>query len=141
MRTELGVIATGVVGELGWVAIYGRAGAIELRTLSTNRAVWTAPLIAPQLAPATSTILGTELDRAVLAPDGSLVVTYESPRAHDPIGHVSGGIVVRSAADGRVIAVYDVYGVTGLAIAPDSRTFVYATGAREVHRALARLPR
>jgi hypothetical protein len=80
-------------------------------------------------------------DRVELASDGTPLVSHESPRAHDPIGHVSGGIVVRSTADGRVIAAYDVYGVTGLAIAPDSRTFVYATGAREIHRARARLPR
>jgi hypothetical protein len=61
----------------------------------------------------------------------------------NPIDQLAGGIVVRRVEDGSTVAVYDVYdvyGVTGLSIAPDSRTFVYATGAGTVQRALVRLP-
>jgi hypothetical protein len=92
------------------------------------------------LTPAKIDILGTELDRAVIAPDGEFVISYESPIARDPVTHVSGGIVVRDASDGSVLAVYDVYGVTGISIAPDSNTFVYVTGADQTQTALVRLP-
>ena len=122
-----------------FVAVYGKEGAIEMRDLSADRVLWTAPLIPPAYAPSTSVLLGSELDRAVIAPDGTFLISYESPIAHDPVGHVSGGIVVRDTQDGRIVAVYDAYGVTGLAIAPDSQTFVYSTGAGEVHTALARV--
>jgi hypothetical protein len=139
--TQLGEMATGETDDSSFVAAYGREGTLELGDLVDNRVLWNVPLIPSTFAPSDSTILGTELDRVEIAPNGQFLITYESPRAHDPIGHVSGGIVVREARDGSVNAVYDVYGVTGLSISPDSETFVYSTGAGQVHTALVRVPR
>jgi hypothetical protein len=99
--------------------------------------VWTAPLLPPKVD--LPRVLGVELDRAAIAPNGEFIVSYESPVATDPNSHVAGAIVLRDTVDGRVMAAYDVHGVTGLSIAPDSRSFVYATGALEVHIARIRV--
>jgi len=61
---------------------------------------------------------------------------YESPvRGEGP-----GAIVLRRFADGGVVAMYDVVGVSALAVAPDGRSFVYRTGAGRTYTALARVP-
>lgn len=137
---NLGVVTTGRVDGHQFVAVYGKKDALEMRDLSTDRVVWTAPLIPPLLAPPETGGVRSEFDRGAIAPNGRFVITYESPIAKDPSGHVSGGIVIRSALDGRIMEVYAVYAVTGLSIAPDSKTFVYSTGAGQVHTALVRVP-
>ena len=40
-----------------------------------------------------------------------------------------------------VVAMYDVVGVSALAIAPDGERFMYSTGAGRTYTALARVPR
>ena len=137
---NLGYVGTGTSKKSGFVVVYGRENTIEMRELETDKVIWSVPLIPPQFAPSESHIVRTELDRATVAPNGEFVISYESPIGHDPLGHVSGGIVVRNADDGSIIAVYDVPGVTDIAIAPDSKKFVYATGIAQTHIALVRLP-
>jgi hypothetical protein len=52
-----------------------------------------------------------------------------------------GAVVVRHMADGSVVAMYDVVGVSALAIAPDGERFVYTTGAGRTYTVVAGLPR
>jgi hypothetical protein len=135
-RSNFGVMGTGVV-DGRWMAVHGNGEQIVMRSIDDDRIMWTAPLLPPNFD--LPRVLGVELDRAVIAPNGEFIVSYESPVATDPNSHVAGAIVVRDAVDGRVMAAYDVHGVTGLSIAPDSRSFVYATGALEVHLARVRV--
>jgi hypothetical protein len=140
-KAALGVIAAGRVPGHEFVAVYGKKASVEMRDLVQDRVIWTAPLLPPIFAPPASLVVGfeSEFERGAIAPNGRFIITYEAPIAN-PIGRASGGIVVRNARDGSVIAVYNVYGVTGLSIAPDSKTFVYSTGAGKVHTALVRVP-
>ena len=52
-------------------------------------------------------------------------------------------IVSRELAmtDGAVVAMYDVVGVSALAVAPDSDRFMYTTGAGRTYTVVARVPR
>jgi hypothetical protein len=78
-----------------------------------------------------------KLDLVAFAPRGDLLVGYESPA-----GRVRpGAVVVRHMADGSVVAMYDVVGVSALAIAPDGERFVYTTGAGRTYTVVAGLPR
>ena len=52
-----------------------------------------------------------------------------------------GAIVLRRMADGTIVAMYDVVGVSALAVAPDGDRFMYSTGAGRTYTALARVPR
>ena len=140
-HANLGWVATGRVEGHEFVALYGRQGSLEMRDLVHDKVIWTAPLIPPIFAPSNAKAAGSEFYRGAIAPNGRFVITYESPRALSLLGYESGGIVVRNAKDGGVIAIYDVYAVTALSIAPDSRTFVYSTAAGKVHTALVRVPK
>ena len=139
-RANLGWIAAGGVEGHAFVAVYGRKDSLEMRDLVRDQVIWTAPLIPPLFAPPNTKAAGSEFYRGAIAPNGRFIISYESPRALGLLGYESGGIVVRSAMDGRVVAIYDVYGVTALSISPDSKTFVYSTGAGKVHTALVRMP-
>lgn len=135
-RVAFGEMGTGLVGGQ-WVAIYGREGAIEMRSLDDDRVVWTKPLL-PRRHDVPD-VIGSELDRVAIAPNGRFLVSYESPVAVNPNSHVAGFIVLRDTSDGSVTAVHDVNGVTDISIAPNSGSFVYATGAGAVHIARFRV--
>ena len=66
-----------------------------------------------------------------------LVLSYESPAE----GEGPGAIVLRRLSDGVTLAMYDVRGVSALALAPDGGSFVYSTGAGRTYTAVARVPR
>jgi len=76
-----------------------------------------------------------QLDFVAFARD--VVLSFESPEAREE----HGAIVLRRMADGEIVAMYDVAGVSALAVAPDGGTFVYSTGAGRTYTALARVPR
>jgi hypothetical protein len=44
-------------------------------------------------------------------------------------------------SDGAVVAMYDVVGVSALAVAPDGDRFMYVTGAGRTYTVVARVPR
>lgn len=134
-RANFGVMGAGVMGGR-WVAAYGRSNAIEMRSIDDSQVIWTASLLPPNFD--LPRVLGAELDRVEIAPNGEYLVSYESPIATEPNSHVAGSLVLRETANGRVIAAYDVPGVTDISIAPDSRSFVYATGSGAVHIARVR---
>ena len=116
------------------VAAYQRDGRLELRRLASGESVWAAPLAPPALDAA----LGSSPMRLELVAFGrDLVLSFESPEARDE----QGAIVLRRLADGETIAMYDVAGVSALAVAPDGGTFVYSTGAGRTYTVLARVPR
>jgi hypothetical protein len=64
-------------------------------------------------------------------------VSYESPVD----GNAAGAIVLRRLQDGSVVAMYDVVGVSALALAPNGESFVYSTGAGRAYTVCARVPR
>jgi hypothetical protein len=93
------------------VVVYETNGRLEMRDVSDGRMIWSVPLIPAQFAPQPSRVLGTKLACAAISPDGRYIVTYESAITFDVRGNASGGIVVRRAESGRIVAVYDVAGV------------------------------
>ena len=116
------------------VAAYQRDGRLELRRLVSGELVWAPPLAPPALDAA----LGSSpmrLDLVAFSRD--LVLSFESPEARDE----QGAIVLRRLADGETIAMYDVAGVSALALAPDGGAFLYSTGAGRTYTVLARVPR
>jgi hypothetical protein len=117
------------------VAAYALAGNVELRDVETGALAWAQPFVPPGLDSADD--LAMKLDLVAFAPSGELLLTYESPAE----GGGPGAIVLRRMADGAVIAMYDVVGVSALAVAPDGGSFVYSTGAGRTYTALARVPR
>lgn len=137
----MGTVAAGSTGSVPFVAVHGNDGNIELSDLTTGAVVWSVPRIPPQFAPRESWVSGTELNRVALAPDGTFVVSYERPVAYDFVANDAGAIVVRSARDGAVLAVYPIAGMADLAIAPDSKSFVYSTDRDHpgTHLALVRV--
>jgi len=117
------------------VAAYVLGGNIELREIASGALVWAQPLVQPGIDSADDAAM--KLDLVAFAPRGELLVGYESPA-----GRVGpGAIVVRRMADGGVVAMYDVVGVSALAIAPEGDRFAYATGAGRTYTVVARLPR
>jgi hypothetical protein len=64
-------------------------------------------------------------------------LTYESPES----GAAPGTLVFRRMTDGQTVAMYDVAGVSALAVAPDGASFMYSTGAGRTYTVLARVPR
>ncbi len=117
------------------VAAYALAGNVELRDVETGALAWAQPFVPPGLDSAED--LAMKLDLVAFAPSGELLLTYESPLN----GEGPGAIVLRRMADGSVVAMYDVVGVSALAVAPDGASFVYSTGAGRTYTALARVPR
>ena len=77
------------------------------------------------------------LDLVAFARRGDLVLTYESPQG----GAAPGALVLRRMSDGQTVAMYDVPGVSSLAVAPDGASFVYSTGVGRTYTVLARVPR
>lgn len=120
------------------VAVYATGTQIVMREFSNDRLLWAAPLIPPEFA--SGPARQSDLDRVELAPNGRFLIGYESPVASNPEESAAGAIVVRRAIDGAIVEVYDVPGVSDLAIAPDSKTFVYSTGMGRTHTALVRVP-
>ncbi len=116
-------------------AAYALAGNVELRDVETGALRWARPFVPPGLDSAGD--IAMKLDLVAFAPSGELLVSYESPVN----GEEPGAIVLRRMADGSVIAMYDVVGVSALAVAPDGGSFVYSTGAGRTYTALARVPR
>jgi WD40 repeat protein len=117
------------------VAAYALGGNLELREVASGALVWAQPFVAPGLDSADDAAM--KLDLVAFAPRGDLLVGYESPA-----GRVRpGAVVVRHMADGSVVAMYDVVGVSALAIAPDGERFVYTTGAGRTYTVVAGLPR
>src|SRR5690606_37250541 len=94
----------------------------------------------PQFAPSDSWVIGTELNRVAIAPNGTFVVSYERPVAYDR-ANKAGAIVVRRTRNGSILAVYDVPGLVDLAISSDSKAFVYTTDRSHPgpHAALVRV--
>jgi hypothetical protein len=78
-----------------------------------------------------------KLDLVAFSPRGDLLLGYESPVDREG----PGAVVVRRMADGSVVAMYDVVGVSALAIAPDGERFMYSTGVGRTYTVVARLPR
>jgi len=116
-------------------AVYSRAGWMELRELATGAVVWGVGLVPPGLD-ATGDV-PMKLDLVALARPADLVLSYESPAE----GEGPGAIVLRRLSDGVTLAMYDVRGVSALALAPDGGSFVYSTGAGRTYTAVARVPR
>jgi hypothetical protein len=131
-------VPRGAIGPYAFderVAAYALGGNIELREVATGALVWARPLVPPGLD--STDDMAMKLDLVAFTPRGDLLVGYESPA-----GRVGpGAIVVRRMADGGVVAMYDVVGVSALAIAPDGERFVYSTGAGRTYTVVARLPR
>ncbi|HEX7237002.1 MAG TPA: hypothetical protein VF405_08585 [Gammaproteobacteria bacterium] len=117
------------------VAAYALGGNIELREVATGALVWARPFVPPGLDSPTDVAM--KLDLVAFAPRGELLLGYESPANHEG----PGALVLRRMADGSVVAMYDVVGVSALAIAPDGDRFMYSTGAGRTYTVLARMPR
>lgn len=118
------------------MAAYSREGRVELRDIATGALVWAQPFVAPSVdsvvEPGT-----TRLELVAFAPRSEVLVSYESPVE----GDAAGAIVLRRLQDGSVVAMYDVVGVSALALAPEGESFVYSTGAGRAYTVLARVPR
>ena len=117
------------------VAAYALGGSIELREVVSGALVWAQPLVPPGLDGAVEAPM--KLDLVAFAPRGDLLIGYESPAEHGN----PGAVVIRRMADGSVVAMYDVVGVSALAIAPGGDRFMYSTGAGRTYTVVARLPR
>jgi len=118
------------------VAAYSFDGRIELRDVATGALVWAQPFVPPGLD-STAADAQMKLDLVALAPRGGVLLAYESPVSRSG----PGALVVRSLVDGDVVAVYDVVGISALAVAPDGASFVYSTGTGRAYTTLARVPR
>lgn len=117
------------------VAAYAFDGRVELREVATGALVWAQPFVPPGLDSTADTPM--KLDLVAFAPRGDLLLGYESPVSREG----PGAIVLRRMADGAVVAMYDVVGVSALAVAPDSDRFMYTTGAGRTYTVVARVPR
>jgi len=118
------------------VAVYSFRGNVELREVATGALVWARPFVPPGLDSAAGNA-AMKLELVAFAPRGDALLGYESPVD----GGGPGALVVRRMADGDVVAVYDVVGLSALAIAPDGERFMYSTGVGRTYTALARVPR
>jgi hypothetical protein len=120
---DMGSIATGAIRGAEFVAVYGNQGNVEMRDLNRDVVLWSVPMVRARF----DSFSRTESPRqqqfgpVAVAPDGSFIVTYEGRTS----GGVEGSIVVRRARDGTILAQYDVFDVTSMAIAPDSETFAF----------------
>ena len=118
------------------VAAYSLNGRVELREVATGALVWARPFVPPGLDSATGDT-PMKLELVALAPRGDALVSYESPANDDG----PGAIVLRRMADGGIVAMYDVAGVSALALAPAGDLFMYSTGEGRTYTVLARVPR
>jgi hypothetical protein len=118
------------------VAAYSLNGRVELRDVATGALVWAQPFVSPGLDSATGDT-PMKLELVALAPRGDVLLSYESPVDDDG----PGAIVLRRKADGGIAAMYDVAGVSALAVAPDGDLFMYSTGEGRTYTVLARVPR
>lgn len=118
------------------VAAYSFRGNVELREVATGALVWARPFVPPGLD-STTDDASMKLELVAFAPRGDVLLGYESPVD----GGGPGALVVRRMTDGDVVAVYDVVGLSALAIAPDGERFMYSTGVGRTYTALARVPR
>lgn len=118
-----------------------------MRDLTEETVLWSVPMIPNPFAGADGLRFGVELEHVTLAGDGAFVVSYERPSGGGSmtIRRVlvsdSGGIVVRRARDGGIVAVYDVPGVTTLTAAPDGKSFAFTSSRLLPRLALVRAPR
>ena len=117
------------------VAAYARHGHVELRDVATGALSWSVPFVPPGLDYAGDDS-ATTLELVAFVPRGELLLTFEAPVA----GGAPGALALRRMADGSVVAVYDVVGVSALAVAPDGGSFLYSTGVGRTYTALARVP-
>jgi hypothetical protein len=132
-------VPSGSIGPFAFderVAAYSYDGRVELRELANGALVWAAPLVPPGLD-AVVDDSPMRLDLVAFARRGDLVLTYESPSS----GAAPGTLVFRRLSDGETVAMYDVPGVSALAVAPDGSSFVYSTGTGRTYTALAHVPR
>jgi hypothetical protein len=138
-RDVLGApVPRGSVGPYAFddrVAAYSRDGRLEIRDIVSGTVVWAVPLVPPALGSAEPAPMKLEL--VALARRADLVLSYESPVSGDE----PGAIVLRRLGDGSIVAMYDVAGVSAVAVSPDGGSFVYSTGAGRTYTALARTPR
>jgi hypothetical protein len=127
----------GAIGGAEFAAAFERDGHLEVRDLAHDAVLWSAPLVPPTFdAPADGRALTLRL--VEIARNGLFILSYEAPVTAGP--EISGALVIRSAADGAVQAMYDAPDVTALAIAPDGKTFLYTVGSGTTYTALARVP-
>jgi hypothetical protein len=118
------------------VAAYAFRGNVELREVATGALVWARAFVPPGLDSVTDDA-AMKLELVTFATCRDVLLGYESPAD----GGGPGALVVRRIADGDVVAVYDVVGLSALAIAPDGERFMYSTGVGRTYTALARVPR
>jgi hypothetical protein len=140
VRDEPGAqVPSGSIGPFAFdedVAAYAYDGRLELRELTNGALVWAAPFVPPGLDAAVDDS-PMQLDLVAFARRGDLVLTYESPASRA----APGTLVFRRLTDGETVAMYDVAGVSALAVAPDGSSFIYSTGAGRTYTVLARVPR
>ncbi len=140
VRDEPGAqVPLGSIGPFAFddrVAAYSYDGRLELRELASGALAWAAQFVPPGLD---AVVDGSpmQLELVAFARRGDLVLTYESPES----GAAPGTLVFRRMADGETVAMYDVPGVSALAVAPDGASFMYSTGAGRTYTVLARVPR
>lgn len=142
-RATTQAVATGTVGDAGFVAVYADDGYIEMRDLESDAVLWSVPMIPPQFAHWASGAVAPDLALVAIAPNGELVMGYERPRGGTSVTDIDhGGLVVRRTVDGSIVAVYEVPFLQHFAIAPDSKTFVYPTRPDKPlgHLALVHVP-
>ena len=118
------------------VAAYAFRGNVELRDIATGALVWARPFVPPGLDSAAEDA-AMKLELVAFAPRGDVMLGYESPVD----GGGPGALVLRRMADGDVVAVYDVVGLSALAISADGERFMYSTGVGRTYTVLARVPR
>jgi WD40 repeat protein len=129
----------GTLPGIEFAAAFESDGKLELRDLSADAALWSVPLVPPALDSKTKTG-AIRLRLVEIAPNGRYVLSYEAPEASAIAGPPAGTLVIRTAADGLVQAMYDARDVSAIAISPDSKTFLYTTGSGQTHTVLARVP-
>jgi WD40 repeat protein len=128
------------LGSVPYAGVSMNEGRIEARDLATDRVLWSAPLVPPDVDGAAGAPDSANLDLVEIAPNGKFVLSYEAPRAYDATGLAKGTLVIRRAADGEVEALYDSPRVSDLTIAPDGKTFAYSTATEQTYTAVARVP-
>lgn len=128
------------LGDGKYAGVSMNHGNIEARDLGDDRVLWSVPLVPPELAGTDNEVAPTNLDLVEIAPNGKFVLSYEASTAYDGTGLASGTLVIRRTADGVVEALYDVARISDLAIAADSKTFVYSTAVGQTYTAVARVP-
>lgn len=130
--------AEGTLERAQFAGTFERDGNLELRDMVSDGVVWSAPLVPPAFDATGDAQVLMRLRLVEIAPNGKLIVSYEAPAEAGLTTH--GTLVIRGAGDGAVHAMYDIADVTSIAIAPDSRTFVYTTGSGQIYTTLARVP-